>query len=544
MKLTRKVNLPDTPDMMTASQTRIAQTQVGDTPRKKGACFVYVFTTCLIAVLMGVGAFAAWTIRQVVLAPYETRIYPNVYVSGEGIDLNLNVGGLTVEEASALLAAHPIADVANANALQFTDGGRIWEIAWSDMGVRLDAGATAQAAFSVGRERLDLRTFIDMQQGRFEVAPVFTLDMEKARSALEALAPQVALPPTDATLRLEGAKLIAEPGQSGRALDVNATLDNVSAVIARLGPDNRFALSFRPKPPQLLDVDAAKAQAEDMLERRIQIAAHDWFTGETFEWTLERETIVAWLRIDAAVENGGGPVVRVDEQAISATLEALSRKMGEARGLDIEEATRQVSAAFEDAGGAVDLRVVHPPRAYTVQAGDDLTLIAQKFGMPPGLIAEANPEIDPDWLFVGQEIVIPSKDILRPYPPVFSKRVEISLAEQRLRAYENDQLLYDWPVSTGVPGSPTYAGEFQVLGKNENAYASQWDLWMPYFIAIYRAGGDTYNGIHALPILSNGQRLWEGALGTPTSYGCIILGVQEAETLFNWIELGAPVTIE
>ena len=93
-------------------------------------------------------------------------------------------------------------------------------------------------------------------------------------------------------------------------------------------------------------------------------------------------------------------------------------------------------------------------------------------------------------------------------------------------------------------GSPTYTGEFQILSKEHNAYAGQWDLWMPHFIAVYRAGGSIYNGIHGLPILSNGQRLWEGALGSPASYGCIILGVEEAETLFNWAEIGVPVTIE
>jgi lipoprotein-anchoring transpeptidase ErfK/SrfK len=113
-----------------------------------------------------------------------------------------------------------------------------------------------------------------------------------------------------------------------------------------------------------------------------------------------------------------------------------------------------------------------------------------------------------------------------------------------MRVYENDALLYDWPVSTGLADSPTYTGEFQILSKEENAYASQWDLWMPHFMAVYRAGGDVYNGIHALPILSSGQRLWEGSLGSPASFGCIILGIQEAETLYNWAEVGVLVTIE
>jgi lipoprotein-anchoring transpeptidase ErfK/SrfK len=92
-------------------------------------------------------------------------------------------------------------------------------------------------------------------------------------------------------------------------------------------------------------------------------------------------------------------------------------------------------------------------------------------------------------------------------------------------------------------GSPTYTGEFQILSKEEMAYASQWNLQMPHFLSVYRAGGDTYNGIHGLPFNASGQRLW-WRLGSPGSYGCIVLGIEEAETLFNWAELGVPVTIQ
>jgi lipoprotein-anchoring transpeptidase ErfK/SrfK len=67
---------------------------------------------------------------------------------------------------------------------------------------------------------------------------------------------------------------------------------------------------------------------------------------------------------------------------------------------------------------------------------------------------------------------------------------------------------------------------------------------MPHFIAIYRAGGDTYNGIHGLPTLSSGQRLWAGNLGSRASYGCIVLGLEEAETLYDWAEIGVPVIIQ
>jgi hypothetical protein len=66
---------------------------------------------------------------------------------------------------------------------------------------------------------------------------------------------------------------------------------------------------------------------------------------------------------------------------------------------------------------------------------------------------------------------------------------------------------------------------------------------MPNWLGIYWAG-NLENGIHALPILPGGGRLWDGYLGTPVSYGCIILGITEAQQLWDWAEIGVPVDIQ
>jgi hypothetical protein len=86
---------------------------------------------------------------------------------------------------------------------------------------------------------------------------------------------------------------------------------------------------------------------------------------------------------------------------------------------------------------------------------------------------------------------------------------------------------------------------FQVLSKEENAFASSWDLWMPHFIGVYRTGPDFTNGIHGLPTLSNGSILWGGYLGRqPISYGCIVIGLEEAAQIYSWVELGTLIIIQ
>jgi len=495
----------------------------------------------LLFTLGAIGIFSAWIVREMVTGPYKVRIYPNVYV------LDVDLGGLTPDEASERLTE--ALSHYDAGMLTLDDGERTWTVPWSEAGLHLNVDATVQTAFAVGRADHGLGTLLSMREERHEVAPVFAIDSERARRVLEQLAPEVAVPPNDATLYLEGDQLIAVPGQPGRALDVDATLEKIIATVTHLGPDNRFALTFQAVPPRIADTKPAQARAEEMLNRQVHISTYDVLTEETFTWTLGREAVVTWLRVEqtedgADKEHPSGPSIRVAEEAVQATLAGLAADLGEDRGFWLEEATEQVLNVFEAGGGAVELHLTHAPRTYVVQPGDDLTVIAARFGMPAGLIAEANPDVDLNRLHVGQQLTIPPEDVLRPYTPVPGKQIVISIAEQRMRVYENSELLYDWPVSTGLANSPTYTGEFQILSKEENAYASQWDLWMPHFVAVYRAGGDVYNGIHALPILSSGRRLWEGALGSPASYGCIILGIQEAETLYNWADIGVSVIIE
>jgi hypothetical protein len=75
------------------------------------------------------------------------------------------------------------------------------------------------------------------------------------------------------------------------------------------------------------------------------------------------------------------------------------------------------------------------------------------------------------------------------------------------------------------------------------AYAYLWSLQMPYWLGFYHTGY-LENGFHALPIMSSGAVLWDGYLGTPVSYGCVILSYPDAETLYNWAEIGTEVIVQ
>jgi lipoprotein-anchoring transpeptidase ErfK/SrfK len=123
-----------------------------------------------------------------------------------------------------------------------------------------------------------------------------------------------------------------------------------------------------------------------------------------------------------------------------------------------------------------------------------------------------------------------------------NKYILVDISEQHMYVYEGEVLVYSFVASTGMRNA-TRVGTFSVLEKIPNAYGATWNIWMPNWLGIYWAGG-LQNGIHALPILPSGAQLWEGYLGTPISYGCVVLGAYESQLLYDWAEIGTPVEIQ
>jgi LysM repeat protein len=177
---------------------------------------------------------------------------------------------------------------------------------------------------------------------------------------------------------------------------------------------------------------------------------------------------------------------------------------------------------------------------YLVRRGDTLFRIARRHGTTTAALAHLNGIANPSAVYAGQVLRLTGTP---PAPTGAGKRILIDLSEQHLYAFEGDQLIYSFVASSGAAPTYTRTGEFRVQSKIPNAYGATWSIWMPHWLGIYWAGGSE-NGIHGLPLLPNGQTLWAGYLGTPISYGCVVLGTYEAQSLYLWAEIGTPVVIQ
>ncbi|MBS1249455.1 MAG: hypothetical protein MAG431_01035 [Chloroflexi bacterium] len=124
--------------------------------------------------------------------------------------------------------------------------------------------------------------------------------------------------------------------------------------------------------------------------------------------------------------------------------------------------------------------------------------------------------------------------------PAHEKRIEISLAEQTLTAFEYDELILHAPISSGLgskqeppEGTRTPTGNFNVTSKLPSKHMGYVDL------DTYPQG-DIYTGVPWVTffIYETGVAIhgtyWHNNFGHRMSHGCINMRNQDAKWIYHW----------
>lgn len=123
------------------------------------------------------------------------------------------------------------------------------------------------------------------------------------------------------------------------------------------------------------------------------------------------------------------------------------------------------------------------------------------------------------------------------------KYVLIDISDQTLTNFLHGHALGTYAISSGTWQMPTPFGEFAVLAKSEEAYSAAYNLYMPFWMQFTYQG----HGMHGLPFWKYSWGVvYEGVnhLGQRVSHGCVRLSVENAERLFNWIDIGTKVVVQ
>lgn len=482
-------------------------------------------------VLLGLLTVGFITLAGAGLIYMSDLVMPGVQVMG------VEVGRMTQDEASAVLQNNTTQQT-----LRLTYEETVWLVAPADLGLTMDAAATAKRAHAYGRTPDAWIEFI--QTGAMTVEPSWVLDTAVTQTYLQNRAGELAIEPVNAGLVIENGQVTTTPAVEGQALDVAATVQSLAQNGTVAAQNGEIPLVMQPIAPAITDVSGFVAQAEALLATTLTIQATDPVRDEAVSWVVGPQVWGSWLALAVDPNNPTQFNWTLDPDKADQFFADRNAALGENRYLDEEGALTAVTDAIKNQQPTVSLRIYHGPSQYVVQAGDTFAGIGRKVGIPYPWIQAANPGIG-DALTVGQSITIPSPDDLLPYPVVEGKRVVVSISQQRAWVYENGALKWEWLASTGISSSPTAPGVFQIQTHEPNAYAGNWDLWMPNFMGIYRPAPNVefMNGFHGFPTRDGANLLWTNNLGTPVTYGCILLSNENAAQLYEWAEQGVIVEI-
>ena len=147
------------------------------------------------------------------------------------------------------------------------------------------------------------------------------------------------------------------------------------------------------------------------------------------------------------------------------------------------------------------------------------------------------PDSDHDLYLDGTEVragfdpLNPNKDAK------VEKIIEVNLKQQQLSYSFGNKLLEKFAISSGLPGTPTPQGEFEVLtkrdvvnyrGANYNYPNTKWNLRFAY-------GASFSYYIHGA--------WWHNNFGQPMSHGCVNVSYDNMERLYDWAQVGTKIII-
>jgi vancomycin resistance protein YoaR len=269
-----------------------------------------IFTLLLVAVVIGFNI------------SFAGKIYPGVSVAG--IDLS----GLEPAQAAALLEDE--IQFPKQGKILFKDGEKIWLSTPSAVGFYLDPQSTAAAAFQYGRQGDPTNRLIDQFTSWYlgtSLPPMYVFDESSAQIFLQSIAIQTDIEMVDASLSIEGVDVVVRPGQTGRHLNIPATLEELRIKLQAMH-DTEVQLLIDEDTPVILNVDEQAEIARQILSEPLKLTIPDKQKGDPGPWTFEPDALAQMITIERIKDSDGERYqVGLETAGLNSFLEGISPQL-------------------------------------------------------------------------------------------------------------------------------------------------------------------------------------------------------------------------
>jgi vancomycin resistance protein YoaR len=289
--------------------------------------------------ILFIGIVLVWTVGYQLA--FAGRIFPGVSVAG------VDVSGLSPNDAALKLSqtlSFPIT-----GKILFRAGDNVWVASPVELGMVFDPSASAIAAYKYGRSGgpfSALKGQVGAGGLGADVSPVLIFDQRVAYTYLQNIAAQVDQPVVEANLQVDGTNVVAQPGQVGRLLNLDATLVYLGAQLQSFR-DGEVPLVIQEAAPRLLDVSSQADTARRILSQPLIVTVPNVGESGPGPWTYDIPVLANMLRVNV-VENNGSP-----ELQVGLDLAALRLSLGELKTY-VDRQPANARFVFNDSTGQIE----------------------------------------------------------------------------------------------------------------------------------------------------------------------------------------------
>jgi vancomycin resistance protein YoaR len=244
---------------------------------------------------------------------YAGQAMPGVHAMG------ISFAGLRPSEIQGELEA--VLTYPESGLLVLHDENRLWTPHPNDIGVSIGIEEMVQTAMGIGRQGSLSQQIQEQLQAWFSgtpVAPIVIFDQQQASSYLSQVAEEIDLPQIEATIGVDGIDVILRPGQVGRRLDIQSSMELLVEPVSLLH-DAQINLIIEELPPIVLDASEQAAIAREILSEPLVLTVDDE------AWIFEQNTLAALLTFNLIeTPSGSGYSVGLSTDALESFLGPLA----------------------------------------------------------------------------------------------------------------------------------------------------------------------------------------------------------------------------